>query len=59
MTWNRQLRGTKRVFRFFKATLSGALKSIYGFHPEKQTSVKGRFSSQPTTMEISIPRCLR
>lgn len=33
----------KRVFRFFKATLSGALKSIYGFHPEKANIGKGPF----------------
>ena len=33
----------KRVFRFCKATLGGALKSIYGFHPEKAEIGKGPF----------------
>ncbi len=33
----------KRVFRFCMATLGGALKSIYGFHPEKANIGKGPF----------------
>ncbi|MDD4312814.1 MAG: lysophospholipid acyltransferase family protein, partial [Eubacteriales bacterium] len=33
----------KRVFRFLRTTLNGALKSIYGFHPEKADIGKGPF----------------
>jgi len=33
----------KRVYRFCLATLGGALKSIYGFHPEKANVGKGPF----------------
>ncbi len=33
----------KRVFRFCMVTLSGIIKSIYGFHPEKANIGKGPF----------------
>ena len=33
----------KRVYRFCKVTLNGALRSIYGFHPEKANIGKGPF----------------
>ena len=33
----------KRVYRFCKAALGGALRNIYGFHPEKADVGKGPF----------------
>ena len=33
----------KRVYRFCKAALGGALRNIYGFHPEKANIGKGPF----------------